>query len=244
MSFLNLPAEIRFKIYIMLIETHLLTQAREYYMGVGRCPPLRLGDWYSEEHRKCQRPPKIDFRILWVCRQVYEEMLSTIASHVPLNLGYECVKKVIRLSDPTPMEKIIRRDVPHWYYSKVRKVCCWSDSATAPAALDRYPLLDTVLLTRLRCLPSGPVIGKSPWTKDDVETPEAMVAVRRESCKLHAAEAIAFDKRYPNRTFSLELELRFGHFGGHIRTSKDNSYYNQHYRKSDGTIYVTGMTLV
>ena len=97
MSFLNLPPELRSKIYIILIETHLLTQARRYSMGVGRCPPFRLGDWYPEEHRKRQRPPKIDFRILWVCHQIYDELLPTVANHVPLNLGRGCLRKVFRL---------------------------------------------------------------------------------------------------------------------------------------------------
>ena len=164
--------------------------------------------------------------LLWVCRQTREEVLSTIASSVPLDSRTAGPKRLLSCTVPNFWENFIRKQLPRWYASKLRKVYCWRESNAAQACLAPFPCLNTLILSGRDHISLKSILvelnlkrdeSDIKWTCQDVETPEVMEAVRVKSLKVLTAELADIRLHCPERRLEVVLELGFGTFDVNVR---------------------------
>ena len=149
-------------------------------------------------------PNRADFQLLWVCRQVHEEVLSYIAAETPLDIKFE--KWNGTLND------VLRSCVPSLYLSCVETVYLWNDNIAAKASVGLLPSLKRVVVRRRGYEPLEKMERSTKWTKRDVKSPDVTRALKKRSLGLLRLEQGWFNARFPDGSFEVVLKLRFGLF--------------------------------
>ena len=201
--FLNLPAEVRLRIYWCYIAKcrAILFGNNDYTVGNNEpLADLRVGKMLVGKKVYYEFDDSLGLDLCFVCRQISAELVPFFAANTKLYLG-----------DDHRMGSAHLSVIPRWYAADLQEVVFAIDEI-GRACLAFFPNLK-----RAKSYPSKR--GRLPLphgtlkrTKADVEKEAVVREISSEAIETFTAERSATDKAVAGRAFSVVVAMGFGNF--------------------------------